>query len=318
MAKGSKKSGRFTLILIFLFLIVLVASLAYNYYVFTKTKDTRKELNKLTTKLEEIQKEKETNLTDVTKIEEEIAKYDDLDKQIGDARSSYYANIKKLEDEIIAKKTKKKIAYLTFDDGPYANTLKVLDILSKKDVKATFFTQSGNGEKCWDNRSKNCFDMYKEYTKYDHTIANHTYYHAIWNSTYSSANEFVKQIKDQHEHIKKYSGGYIPNIMRFPGGMNTAKARLGSKGYDKVIAEVRKLGYGWVDWTAQDGDGGDLSSTTQAWSNFKSSINSDIEVVLFHDYDSRTTAILPDVIDYLRTNGYELFPLFYESNMINK
>ena len=26
-------------------------------------------------------------------------------------------------------------------------------------------------------------------------LPNHTYYHAIWNSTYSSANEFVNQIK---------------------------------------------------------------------------------------------------------------------------
>lgn len=32
-----------------------------------------------------------------------------------------------------------KVVYLTFDDGPPANTEKVLDILEKENVKATFF-----------------------------------------------------------------------------------------------------------------------------------------------------------------------------------
>lgn len=33
----------------------------------------------------------------------------------------------------------KKIAYLTFDDGPSSNTFKVLDILEEMNVRATFF-----------------------------------------------------------------------------------------------------------------------------------------------------------------------------------
>ena len=43
-----------------------------------------------------------------------------------------------------------------------------------------------------------------------------------------------------------------------------------------------------------------------------------IEVVLLHDYNGITTAILPDIIEYLQNNGYILLPLFYESNVINK
>ena len=32
-----------------------------------------------------------------------------------------------------------KVVYLTFDDGPSANTQRVLDILDQYDAKATFF-----------------------------------------------------------------------------------------------------------------------------------------------------------------------------------
>ena len=52
--------------------------------------------------------------------------------------------------------------------------------------------------------------------------------------------------------------------------------------------------------------------------NFTNSINQNIEVVLFHDYNKITLSILPDAIKYLKDNNYILLPLFYESNMINK
>lgn len=82
--------------------------------------------------------------------------------------------------------------------------------------------------------------------------------------------------------------------------------------------KLRKMNYGWVDWTAQDGDGGELTNSQIAWNNFKNSINEDIEVVLFHDYNTITLSILPKTIDYLEENNYILLPLFYDSIKINK
>ena len=79
------------------------------------------------------------------------------------------------------------------------------------------------------------------------------------------------------------------------------------------------MGYGWVDWTAQDGDGLEsLSSTAEAMNYLKNETQDNIEVILMHDYNEYTLAILPEAIEYLRGKGYTLFPLFYESNMINK
>ena len=117
----------------------------------------------------------------------------------------------------------------------------------------------------------------------------------------------------QEEHVKKQTDGYVTNIVRFPGGSSTA-----GKLKKSIIESLRKRKYGWVDWTAQDGDGGKLSSKDEAMNIFKKSINSQIEVVLFHDYNGYTTTLLPIFIEYLEKNGYEMYPLFYESNMINK
>ena len=120
-------------------------------------------------------------------------------------------------------------------------------------------------------------------------------------------------IKKQEELIKSKTG-VITNIARFPGGSSTPGKTKGSA----MKQALYKAGYGWVDWTAQDGDGGSLPNYETGMKNFKGSINDSIEVVLFHDYHKVTTAMLPEVIKYLRNNNYIVLPLFYESVMINK
>ena len=53
-----------------------------------------------------------------------------------------YFYFNKKENEITVssnQQTKDKIAYLTFDDGPSANTEKILETLDKYNIKATFF-----------------------------------------------------------------------------------------------------------------------------------------------------------------------------------
>lgn len=279
---------------------------------------TVNELNKYKDEYSASQKgrnEKETKLSKLNaEINEEKAK-DDLDlidEKIIEKKKEYFQSIKELEDKILSGKSDKKIAYLTFDDGPYYNTYKFLDILDKYDVKATFFTTSINGEKCYDNRNENCLLLYQEYLKREHTIANHTYTHGLRSGLYSSTENFITAVKNQENHIKTQTG-YITNIVRFPGGSVTAGSLKG-----QMIEELRENNYGWVDWTAQDGDGGGLTSKEQAWTLFTSSINENIEVILFHDYNNITLSILPDAIEYLQEKGYILLPLFYESNMVNK
>lgn len=294
-------------------IFIIITSIVFSVYLYNEVSLSKKNYKRLVKEDEKLISEIASKTKEDEELQEQITYYSNLDDNINAIKTEYFSKIKELEDKIISGESDKKIAYITFDDGPYYNTYNVLNILDQYNVKATFFTISLNGEYCYDNSSEYCLGLYKEYVKRGHTIANHTYTHGIFRGLYSSTDAFMDAIVRQEERIKEQTGGYVTNITRFPGGSATAK---GLK--YPIIEKLRERGYGWVDWTANDGDGGSLKSTEQAWSNFVSTINSDIEVILFHDYSWVTTSILPDVIEYLQNNGYEIYPLFYESNMINK
>jgi peptidoglycan/xylan/chitin deacetylase (PgdA/CDA1 family) len=245
-------------------------------------------------------------------IQEEIISYQNIDNTISNTRNEYFQELKRLEDSIVDGSSDKKIAYLTFDDGPYYSTYRVFDILDQYGVKATFFTTNTNGEYCYDNKNENCQIRYQEYLDRGHTIANHTYTHAIFRGLYSSVDSFMDAVIKQEELVYSKTG-YTTNIVRFPGGSATAGSLK-----EPIIERLRERGYGWVDWNAMDGDGGALDSSNQAWNIFVNSINENLEVILYHDYNDITINLLPDMIEYLQNNGYICLPLFYESSKINK
>ena len=294
-------------------ILLICISLFLTYSIHQKINQTNNTIQKENSLLEEKNNTLATQKEELKKIEDEILVYQDLDSNIEKIKTEYFKKIKELEDKIISGESDAKIAYLTFDDGPYYNTYKVLEILEQNNIKATFFTISMNGEYCYDNKNERCYPLYKEYVKRGHTIANHTYTHGIRTGLYSSVDSFMDAIQRQEDHVKNQTDGYQTNIVRFPGGSSTAK----SLKYP-IIEALQKKGYGWVDWNAGDGDGGRLDSSDQAWGNLTRTINEKIEVVLFHDYSKMTTGLLPDFINYLRNEGYQFYPLFYDSNMIHK
>jgi len=71
-------------------------------------------------------KETEYNnkLNETKLIEEEITKIKNIDTHIESARNEYYKTLKTFEDKVSNKELDYKIAYLTFDDGPYNLTHK--------------------------------------------------------------------------------------------------------------------------------------------------------------------------------------------------
>ena len=74
-----------------------------------------------------------------------------------------------------------------------------------------------------------------------------------------------------YERVKRITGEYS-YIIRFPGGSSTAKNLK-----EPIINSLREKGYGWVDWTASNGDGGDPGNKSKALSRFKKEIDEDIE-----------------------------------------
>ncbi len=298
--------------------IIIVLGLSYFVFLeYQKNNEIKKELDDINEKYKTLLNDDTIGMEEIEEINTKINDLENIDSKIKEKQQNVFKLASELEQKIQKKETNKKIAYLTFDDGPYYNTYNVLKILKEKRVKATFFTTNVNGDKCYDNKSYDCHKLYSAIAKDNHTVANHTYTHGWNRGLYSSATSFINAIKKQEDLIKKETG-LTTNIARFPGGSGTPKLQAGQSGFNAMVAELRKNGYGWVDWTAQDGDGGWIANAEAGWKNFLASIGENIEVVLFHDYDKKTTAILPKIIDYLQQNNYIILPLFYDSVMINK
>ena len=307
---GRKDKPSIVIPIIFLvFSIILVTFTVYNI---VQLSNLNKDINNLNNTLTNGQKNLNYEKENQDFILADLNHLNNIDDEIQKEKDKVFELAKKLEEKILNNETDYKIAYLTFDDGPYYLTYKVLDLLKENSVKATFFTIGQNKERCFDNHSHDCTPVYSKIVESGHTIANHTYSHAIFYGLYDSINSFMTQVKKQEDNINGRTG-VTTNILRFPGGSNSA-------GYLKngIIEKLRENGYGWVDWTAQDGDGGSLDSKETAWRNFTNSINENIEVVLFHDYSNITYSILNDAIKYLKDRNYILLPLFYDSVKINK
>lgn len=85
-------------------------------------------------------------------------------------------------------KSKQKIAYLTFDDGPTLKaTPKILDILKEEDVVATFFVV---GKHVKENP-----ELVKRAYDEGHFIANHGYNHNN-SKLYKNDDSFINEIKN--------------------------------------------------------------------------------------------------------------------------
>lgn len=276
---------------------------AYRLYTETAAvKEHVQELQTDTAKLKEQLKEtEERSAAQDARMTELSAMENDLSAM----RDNYYKACKELEDAVVAGTADCRIAYLTFDDGPYeATTGQYLDLLDQYDVLATFFLLAKNSEA--DDR------LYHRIYNTGHTIANHSYSHQI-KRIYTSTDTFITDVFRNREFIQEKLG-ITTNILRFPGGSSTAGPLK-----EEIMTRLRELGYGYVDWNSATGDGLYHASAEEYRDNvLKAAGGQSILVVLMHDYSGTTLAALPGIIEGLRAQGYVLLPLFYESTMVNK
>ncbi|WP_159431528.1 polysaccharide deacetylase family protein [Caldanaerovirga acetigignens] len=196
---------------------------------------------------------------------------------------------------------KSKVAYLTFDDGPSYNTPEILEILKEYGIKATFFVNGWN--------KKNLKEMLKMIYEDGHALGNHTYSHR-YEIIYSSVENFMADLKRQEEMIYE-AAGIRPKIVRFPGGSdNLVSLRFGGKDIMKKIADkLKEEGYIYVDWNASCGDAAKppLSKDQMKEAVRRTTKGKNPVVLLLHDLDSKKTTleILPWIIEYLQSEGYE-------------
>ncbi len=294
----SRSKGIFKIILIILLFMFLVA----NIYLYNLTKIMKKENKEVKANLSVLN----NNIDDIIKTNEQInsdiAYLEEITTNIINKKKEYFNNIKVLEQKILKKESNVKIAYLTFDDGPYKLTEKYLKVLRDNDVRATFFVLGRPYRASY----------YQKIINDGHTIANHTYSHKIRNGIYRSSDTFIKDVVKLENYLSN-NFGVTTNIVRFPGGSSQAR------GLKKTIVnKLHDMEYGYVDWTAETGDGSNLKMRQMgAYECFVKTLNNrKIAVVLMHDYNRSTLANLPKIIKYLKDHGYVMFPLFKDSVII--
>lgn len=189
-----------------------------------------------------------------------------------------------------------KIVYLTFDDGPSGNTAKILDVLAKYNIKATFFV-TGNGKKY--------NYLIKRAHNEGHTIALHTYSHD-YKKVYSSVDAYFDDLTRVGNMVKEQIG-FVPKYIRFPGGASNTISRKYSQGImSKLVTEVQARGYQYYDWNVSSGDAsGNNVPVSKIVKNSTSSRSQNI-MLLAHDTAAKSTTVeaLPQIIEHYQALGY--------------
>ena len=191
------------------------------------------------------------------------------------------------------------VIYLTFDDGPSASiTPKLLDILKKKGVKATFFVI---------NRDNSLNYLLKREYDEGHTIGLHSMTHD-YSRVYASVNAFWNEFNGISDKVYNVTG-YRSKFIRFPGGSSNTVSRHYSKGIMTTLTkDVVNKGYKYFDWNVGSGDAGDVSTKEGVYRNVINGLSKKhVNMVLMHDYENnyKTLNAISDIIDYGKNNGYE-------------
>ena len=196
--------------------------------------------------------------------------------------------------------TIKKVAYLTFDDGPSKNTAQILKILEDHDVKATFFVVGPIVEED--------VVFLKDIVDKGHSIGNHTYDHD-YEDIYISEKAFWNNYNKCQEYIKSNTGVDC-KIFRFPGGSfnHDVQRRNGANFNKKLANTLNDMGIKYFDWDVDSGDGmsDTLSANTILNNIIKESKDKNSVIILMHDSIKKKSTIqaLPSIIKFLKDQGY--------------
>ncbi len=177
----------------------------------------------------------------------------------------------------------KKVA-LTFDDGPVENTVQILGILDKYNVKASFFCVGKNIEK---NP-----EIFKSILQKGHFVGNHSYSHTRKMGFLSTA-KIVEEIQKCDEVAMKIGGVHL-NSFRPPFGVINPKT--------KKALEI--TGHKVIGWNVRSYDAV-LNSKRYILNRILKKIKHG-DVILLHDSNIQTVDILEQLLLFLQTNHYTI------------
>ena len=193
------------------------------------------------------------------------------------------------------------VVYLTFDDGPSANTDSILDTLAANNVRATFFCIAQKGET---NQKR-----YQRIVSEGHTLGMHSYTH-VYRTVYADLESFEKDVTGISDYLYQITG-VRPKYYRFPGGSSNTVSKVPMK---ECIRYLNQSGLTYFDWNAQNDDATGKSYTADqlvehALRNVKAA-GSNV-VLLMHDEQTKTATAesLPKLIKQLKNAGYDILPI---------
>lgn len=182
------------------------------------------------------------------------------------------------------KRRKRKVAYLTFDDGPIPEvTPWVLDTLDRYGVKATFFFVGDNVRKYP--------ALFEEVRRRGHSYGNHTMHHLQGFKT--TLMRYMRDITEADALIDSA-------LFRPPHGLlRWSQAKAIKKHYNVVMYDLVTRDYS-IKMTPQD-----VFNNVCRYARNGS-------IIVFHDSlkaERNMKQVLPRAIEWLQKEGYELLPL---------
>lgn len=233
---------------------------------------------------------KEKNFEETSEKSNEAVNVED--NKTTNEKSKEKSNIEDEENKAVVN-NKKKIIYLTFDDGPsHKVTNNVLDILKENKINGTFFLIG--------NQIKGKEDIVKRIYNEGNGLGLHSYTHN-YKKIYGNEDNFIKEMFDCRNEVKRVVG-ISPNIIRFPGG---SSKRL-SKGF---LIKLHEKNLKIYDWNLDNCDG--LKPKTSPEELYEKAIEGSGKkkkiILLLHctDVHENTYKALNKIIKYYKSKGYE-------------
>lgn len=197
-----------------------------------------------------------------------------------------------------------KRIFLTFDDGPTQTvTPFILDLLKQENIRATFFVLG--------NRAKANPELIKREFEEGHYIANHGYSH-VYKQIYQNNQTVLDEYNYTEQCIQEAleNPNYHSKLFRFPGG--SAGGRYHNMKQEAKVF-LRQNGIVSLDWNSLSKDAEGVKTKEELLQNVIDTIGDKQSVViLMHDSSDKilTYETLPDIIKYLRDNGYGFKTLY--------
>lgn len=191
-----------------------------------------------------------------------------------------------------------KIIYLTFDDGPSNYTGRLLDILAKYNVKASFFlVNTGN------------IGIASRIAAEGHTVAIHTATHNF-SYIYSSDEAYFADLYRMQGIIADITG-QTSYLMRFPGGSSNSVSKYYNEGImTRLTQAVRERGFRYFDWNVDSNDAGGAQTAEEVFQNVTQGVEGkNMAIVLQHDTQSFSVDAVERIIIWGLANGYTFLPL---------